>query len=199
MRSAAAAACCLLAPPSALAQGDLALQPVATGVTPYVIAAPPGDSSRLMFGVATRVRVLDLATHAIADHLGGMPPRGIIGTAVIGGYVYRGSAMGCVYGHYFFADMGAGVYSLHYFDGRAADVTRRSDQFEAHGTPPGTLVFTLGEDAAGELYVGGPGGLYRITGVTCTCDRDFTRDGNYDRMTSPTWSTSSRGARTPTP
>jgi glucose/arabinose dehydrogenase len=115
------------------------------------------------------------------DHLGGMPPLNIIGSAVIGGHVYRGSAMGCVYGHYFFADIAAGVFSFRYRAGMVSDVTDRSAQFAANGTASVRPVYCLGEDAAGELYVGGPRGLFRITGVVCSCDRDYTRDGNYDQ------------------
>ena len=71
-------------------------------------------------------------------------PRGC--SAVVGGYVYRGRELRSLRGRYVYADFCAGkVWSVRIRDGRAGD--RR---LEAR---LGSLVSSLGEDAAGELYV----------------------------------------------
>jgi glucose/arabinose dehydrogenase len=68
--------------------------------------------------------------------------------SVIGGYVYRGSAIPDLQGTYFFGDFCSGVvHSLRYAQGAAADVT---DWPALHTSGPLT---SFGEDAAGELYL----------------------------------------------
>jgi glucose/arabinose dehydrogenase len=67
-------------------------------------------------------------------------------SAVVGGYVYRGRVVPALRGRYVYADFCAGkVWSVWMRGGRAGD--RR---LEAR---LGSLVSSLGEDAAGELYV----------------------------------------------
>lgn len=79
------------------------------------------------------------------------------GCSVTGGYVYRGSRIPSVRGHYFYADYcGGWVRSFRYSGGAAAD--RRSWDFGSIGS-----VLSFGEDAAGELYVlSGNGRVYRM-------------------------------------
>jgi glucose/arabinose dehydrogenase len=68
------------------------------------------------------------------------------GCAVIGGYVYRGSALPADAGRYYFGDDCTGtVWSLRVVNGKATPV--RQEAFQA----PGLSGF--GEDAAGELYL----------------------------------------------
>jgi glucose/arabinose dehydrogenase len=70
------------------------------------------------------------------------------GCSITGGYVYRGSAIPTLQGHYLYADLcQRWVRSFRYVDGT---VTERTDWPSL--TPPGSLL-SFGEDASGELYV----------------------------------------------
>jgi glucose/arabinose dehydrogenase len=77
--------------------------------------------------------------------------------AVVGGFVYRGSAVPAARGRYFYGDNCSGtIWSLRIVRGRARDVRR-----ESFSIPN---VSSFGEDRRGELYaVGLGGGLYRLT------------------------------------
>jgi glucose/arabinose dehydrogenase len=75
------------------------------------------------------------------------------GCSITGGYVYRGSAIPALQGHYFYADYCQGwVRSLRYSSGTV------TDQTEWPSLTPGGPVLSFGEDAAGELYVLDQGG-----------------------------------------
>jgi glucose/arabinose dehydrogenase len=70
------------------------------------------------------------------------------GCSITGGYVYRGSAIPALQGHYFYGDFCQGwVRSLRYAEGTVTDRT------EWPSLSPGASVLSFGEDAAGELYV----------------------------------------------
>jgi hypothetical protein len=70
------------------------------------------------------------------------------GCSITGGYVYRGSAIPELQGHYFYGDFCQGwVRSLRYAEGIVTDRT------EWPSLTPGASVLSFGEDAAGELYV----------------------------------------------
>jgi glucose/arabinose dehydrogenase len=74
--------------------------------------------------------------------------------SVIGGYVYRGSAIPALQGIYFYADFCAGfVRSFHYQNGQPTEQTEWPLL-----SPPGRSVTSFGEDADGELYVMTQGG-----------------------------------------
>jgi glucose/arabinose dehydrogenase len=77
--------------------------------------------------------------------------------AVTGGYVYRGSGIPEIAGHYFFTDhCTGGVHSLRVVDGAVQELR----EWDAGSTGN---VSSFGEDAAGELYVVGHGGtVWRI-------------------------------------
>jgi glucose/arabinose dehydrogenase len=81
------------------------------------------------------------------------------GCSVTGGYVYRGSAIPGLQGHYLFSDYCAGeVRSFRLDGGAVADVRSWSDDL-------GTIasVTSFGVDAGGEIYVvSGAGGVFRI-------------------------------------
>jgi len=81
-----------------------------------------------------------------------------IGCSVTGGYVYRGSAIPALVGHYLYADYCSGwVRSFRYSGGQAVD---RQDQ---PALSPGGNITSFGQDATGELYVLTHGGVvYRI-------------------------------------
>jgi glucose/arabinose dehydrogenase len=70
------------------------------------------------------------------------------GCSITGGFVYRGSAIPALQGHYFYADYCRGwIRSLRYSAGVV------TDQTEWPSLVPGGPVLSFGEDAAGELYV----------------------------------------------
>jgi len=80
------------------------------------------------------------------------------GCSVTGGYVYRGSAIPALQGHYFYADLCQGwVRSFRYTGGAAADETNWPT------LSPGGEIVSFGEDSAGELYLlQAGGGVYKI-------------------------------------
>ena len=81
------------------------------------------------------------------------------GCAVTGGYVYRGTALPAIAGHYFFADFCQGfVFSFRVQNGQAVELR---DWTAALGDPGDIASF--GEDARGELYLTSlNGGVYRF-------------------------------------
>ncbi len=71
------------------------------------------------------------------------------GCSIIGGYVYRGSALPQLAGHYFYGDLCSGILrSFRHSGGQAVD---RRDWTAAVGGVPGIVSF--GTDGFGELYV----------------------------------------------
>jgi hypothetical protein len=81
------------------------------------------------------------------------------GCSVTGGYVYRGSAVTTLRGHYFYADYCAGwIRSFRVASGVATDARDWTGTLDAGGQ-----ISSFGEDAAGELYVMTLGGrVWRI-------------------------------------
>jgi glucose/arabinose dehydrogenase len=74
--------------------------------------------------------------------------------AIIGGYVYRGSAIAGLAGTYFFGDYCAGrIWSFRYTGGRVTSFTDRTAEL----TPVGGIAIqnpsSFGQDADGELYI----------------------------------------------
>jgi glucose/arabinose dehydrogenase len=80
------------------------------------------------------------------------------GCSVIGGYVYRGSMIPAIRGHYFYGDFCAGfVRSLRVSGGRAVDEREYPD------LNSGDQITSFGQDAAGEIYILTSGGtVFRI-------------------------------------
>jgi glucose/arabinose dehydrogenase len=80
------------------------------------------------------------------------------GCSITGGFVYRGSGIPALQGHYFYSDYCSGfVRSFRLEDGIAVD------QYQWTALAPGANVPGFGRDAAGELYILGTNGVvYRI-------------------------------------
>jgi glucose/arabinose dehydrogenase len=80
------------------------------------------------------------------------------GCSIIGGYVYRGSAIPALQGHYLYADFCQGwVRSFRLEHGAAIE------QQEWPTLRPGRQVTSFGEDSQGELYLlTGAGGVFKI-------------------------------------
>jgi glucose/arabinose dehydrogenase len=80
------------------------------------------------------------------------------GCSIIGGHVYRGSAIPAVQGMYFYGDFCQGwVRSFRYADPGATEVT------DWPTLRPGGSILSFGEDTAGELYVlSSTGGVFKI-------------------------------------
>jgi hypothetical protein len=84
-----------------------------------------------------------------------------VGISVIGGYVYRGSQMPDLVGHYIFGDWSTSFISANgkILDGvppAAEDEAWTMRQFEittADGGDLGAFLLSFGQDAQGELYV----------------------------------------------
>lgn len=81
------------------------------------------------------------------------------GCAIMGGYVYRGSAIPSLRGTYFYADFCTGfVRSFKWTGGQVTSKKEYTDFLPANSQPN-----SFGEDASGELYITTEGGeLYQI-------------------------------------
>jgi glucose/arabinose dehydrogenase len=76
--------------------------------------------------------------------------------SITGGYVYRGSAMPAIQGHYFYSDFCAGwLRSLRYQSGAAVDQ-------RDWGITSLPQVKSFGQDAAGELYIISSSSVYKL-------------------------------------
>jgi len=76
-----------------------------------------------------------------------------VGCAVIGGKVYRGSAIPALQGRYFFTDFCQDqIWSFRNSGGSVTDFVELTDEFDPMGGGIGSVV-AFGEDANGELYL----------------------------------------------
>ena len=80
-----------------------------------------------------------------------------VGCSVTGGYVYRGSAIPGIRGHYFYADWCGGWIRSFRIDESGDAAAHRTWDVGSVGR-----VTSFGLDAAGELYVAGEGAVYRL-------------------------------------
>jgi Ca2+-binding RTX toxin-like protein len=85
-----------------------------------------------------------------------------LGSAVTGGYVYRGPHAG-LDGSYVFADFGSGrIWTLKVAGGQATDVTDRTEQFVS-AIGPAELISSFGTDGNDNLYIVSLlGDIYRL-------------------------------------
>jgi hypothetical protein len=84
---------------------------------------------------------------------------------VIGGCVYRGSAICDLQGAYFFGDYcSARIWSLRYTSGQVTELVDRTAELAPGGTMSIDNISSFGEDAAGELFVCdiGDGEVYQV-------------------------------------
>jgi glucose/arabinose dehydrogenase len=88
-------------------------------------------------------------------HSGTIAPTTLNGCSITGGYVYRGSAIPCLRGHYFFADYCTPqIWTVRRAaNGTLVDVTNRTTELDPPGTAVINNVMSFGEDAMGELYI----------------------------------------------
>lgn len=95
-----------------------------------------------------------------------------VGTAVIGGYVYRGCAIPALRGTYFFGDWNKSNWSFRYVNNAVAALTTRTSELVV----PATYLVSYGEDFYGELYVcawsttSGGGSVLKIVPITAPPD-----------------------------
>ena len=78
------------------------------------------------------------------------------GSAVVGGYVYRGDKIASLQGTYFFADFDGKIWTFRYDGTTKRDFTQRTAELLSGGVTTG--ISSFGEDAAGELYFTDLGG-----------------------------------------
>jgi hypothetical protein len=102
--------------------------------------------------------------------------------AISGGYVYRGCAMPWLSGQYLFGDYCSGKVWTSRYDGVGlVDVTDITAQ--VWSVSPRPLIYSFGEDSAGELYICGGSGIYKLVGDVssqCGCgNQDFNGDGDF--------------------
>jgi glucose/arabinose dehydrogenase len=93
------------------------------------------------------------------------------GTAVVGGRMYRGSAIAGLAGTYFFADYGSAtrIWSFRYDGATLTAFTERTAQLVTQTGQVINLVAALGEDLDGELYIADLGGeLFKIVPIPDT-------------------------------
>lgn len=88
------------------------------------------------------------------------------GGSIIGGYVYRGTAIDGLNGTYFYADfVSSRIWSFRYDGTSVQQHMERTAQIAATAGPISSIT-SFGEDAAGELYVVSiAGSIFRITSV----------------------------------
>ena len=84
------------------------------------------------------------------------------GCSITGGFVYRGSQLPMLVGHYLYSDYCTGfVKSFRYSAGQALDHQAWTDRLG-----PGSQVTSFGEDGMGELYIMRLSGeVYRIVAL----------------------------------
>jgi glucose/arabinose dehydrogenase len=104
-----------------------------------------------------------------------------VGSAIIGGYVYRGPAE-ALHGDYFYADLNGRMFSLH-FNGSSWVSTERTGQISASAGAISTPS-SFGEDGLGNLYVTDlDGEVFRLTPNVISADQgDTVSGGNGNDM-----------------
>ncbi|MCC6795078.1 MAG: PQQ-dependent sugar dehydrogenase [Candidatus Hydrogenedentes bacterium] len=105
------------------------------------------------------------------------------GVAVVGGYVYRGTAIAGLQGTYFYADyVFGGLWSLKYNGSTVTEQVDRDAELNPAGWRSINNPSSFGEDASGELYICdyADGEIYKIAAVVTASDTDG--DGLIDTL-----------------
>ena len=76
-----------------------------------------------------------------------------VGTCIIGGRVYRGSAIPDLQGTYFFCNIRKPIWSLHYDGTSISDLTDRTTELAPAEPAAFTRITAFGQDNAGEIYI----------------------------------------------
>ncbi len=109
------------------------------------------------------------------DHSGGE-------CSVIGGFVYRGSAMPWFRGNYLFGDFCTShLWSLRVVNGQPRDFVNRTAELEPRGPASIESITSFGEDAEGELYIVDPvgGEIFKVVPkLPCQISRYCVADAN---------------------
>jgi len=148
--------------------GDLWIADVGQGQREEINFVPGGTGAGINFGwrcmEGTRCTNLSGCVCNAASltlpileypHSGTLPPTTLAGCSISGGYVYRGSAIPCLRGTYFFADYCTPeIWSFRRTDaGAITEVTNRTVELTPGGGSTIDNVVSFGEDASGELYI----------------------------------------------
>lgn len=106
-------------------------------------------------------------------------PAARISTCVTGGVVYRGCEVPSMVGRYLYGQCGYGGSNPKLGSFAIADPMGTAMLHAAESVNVLAAAFTFGEDAAGEVYVGGSSGLYRmipLEGTTTDCNGNGRAD-----------------------
>ncbi len=108
------------------------------------------------------------------------------GAAVIGGYVYRGTAIPGLQGHYIYADAVEDTFHTFAYDGTTlTDLVDRTAELANPFIPSGySSIVSFGEDADGELYFFDRvrGDVFKIVADPVVGDFDGDRDVDHDDL-----------------
>jgi hypothetical protein len=106
------------------------------------------------------------------------------GAAIIGGYVYRGSAISRFQGHYIFTDAVTGAFTSFRYDGtNVVDIVDRTAELANPVASDYSSIVSFGEDAEGELYFFDRvrGDVFKIVAAPVEIvPGDFDCDGDVD-------------------
>jgi len=120
------------------------------------------------------------------------------GCSVTGGYVYRGSAIGELQGHYFFGDWCSGqIWSFKIVGGVVTQFQERTAELAPGGGLAISRISSFGEDGLGELYIvdrniEGQGEVYKVVPLPTEISEEtgsppspFSLEQNYPNPFNP--------------
>lgn len=141
--------------------GDLWLADVGQVQREEIDFQPASSAGGTFYGWRCKEGTL---TSTFAECAGSLPPStppvfeyphsggAITGSAVVGGYVYRGCAIPQLRGTYFFADWTSKIWTATPSGGTLTNVVSRAGELTPAGASSLGTVVSFGEDAQGEMY-----------------------------------------------